>query len=139
MNDKNFMNVFFGELKSKWFIVIILAVVVGGALALEKNYAAKNNELVAGSTEAYAQKIVRIVYDDPKQAEKDVRYQPFFDSTAEKYAFMKEIENRFDYTKFHKNLEGKSSEKTVYWLIEHLTVSNLHPDMFMISFSFERC
>ena len=131
MNGNNFYSVFFSELKKKWFIAVILALVLGAGLAFEKR---GSGGVVSVSTSAYAQNLVRVVLNDNVNVSY-VKDEGFFsNSTLTKYAFMKESEKKFDYSKFNANFPLLNEENKFGWINKRLWTASFYPNLFVISF-----
>ena len=134
MNGKNFYSVFFSELKSKWFIIVILAFVLCGGLIFEKR--GNGDNVIYVSTSAYAQVMVKVVFDDPNVPHQYTVPDSglFTASGGEKYAFMKETEKIFDYSKFNANFPVLNEENKFLWLDKRLMTLGYYPDLFAVAF-----
>lgn len=131
MNENNFYSVFLSELKKKWFITVILALVLGAGLAFEKRGSGGS---ISVSTSAYAQNLVRIVVNDNIKINDAKDEGLFSNSTLAKYAFMKESEKKFDYSKFNANFPLLNEENKFSWIHKRLWTASFYPNLFVISF-----
>lgn len=131
MNGKNFYSVFFSELKSKWFIAVILALLLGAGLAYEKRGSGGS---ISVSTSAYAQNLVRIVLNDNIKINEIKDDGLFSNSSLTKYGFMKESEKKFDYSKFNANFPLLNQENRFSWINKRLWTTAYYPNLFLVSF-----
>ena len=133
MNDKNFYSVFFTELRNKWYIIVVLALVLGGGLIFEKS--GSGNNVISVSTSAYSQQMIRVVSEDPNLPLYDIPDPSLFaNSSLEKYSFMKESEKKYDYSKFNADFPALNEENKFMWLEKRLWVVSHYPNLFVVTF-----
>lgn len=133
MNENNFYSVFLSELKKKWFIAVILALVLGAGLAFEKR---GSGGMVSYSTAAYAQSIVKIVLNDNSSVGEIPKDGLFSNSTVTRFAFMKEAEKKFDLSKFNANYPMLNELNKFAWFSNRLWSAAYYPNLFVVSVSF---
>ena len=135
MENKNFLNIFISEFKAKWFIIVILAIILGGGLMFEKRNS--GGDVIYVSTSSYAQVLAKVV---PPDGVKPNEYYDipegglFANGMLLKYLFMKESEKTFDYSKFNANFPLLNDENKIKWIDKRLGIASYYPNLFVFSF-----
>jgi len=135
VENKNFISVFFSEFRAKWFIIVILAVILGGGLMFEKRNS--SGDVIYVSTSSYAQILAKVELNDGVKANgfHEMDDSGFFaNALILKYSFMKETEKTFDYSKFNANFPLLNDENKIKWIDKRLWVASYYPDLFVFSF-----
>ncbi len=135
MENKNFISVFIAEFRAKWFIIVVLAVILGGGLMYEKRNS--SGDVIYVSTSSYAQILAKVVPTDGVQSGEyyDIPEGGLFaNGMLLKYLFMKESEKTFDYSKFNANFPLLNDENKIKWVDKRLGIASYYPNLFVFSF-----
>ena len=135
MENKNFLSVFISEFRAKWFIIVILAVILGGGLMFEKRNS--SGDVIYVSTSSYAQVLTKVVLNERVKTNEFHELDDgglFSNALLLKYLFMKETEKTFDYSKFNANFPLLNDENKIKWVDKRLGIASYYPDLFVFSF-----
>lgn len=135
MENKNFISVFLTEFKAKWFIILILAIILGGGLMFEKRNS--GGEVIYVSTSSYSQILAKVVLTGEVKGTEfhELHDGGFFgNALLLKYMYMKESEKTFDYSKFNANFPLLNDENKIKWVDKRLGIASYYPDLFVFSF-----
>lgn len=120
------MQVFLTELRNRWKLVLLIAILAAAALTGEKMLA---KEPVAKSTTLYVEQQVFIRQAGAQPAA--VHYGEMFNSYGTLIAFIHQSEQVFDYTKFQPGWNGMDDEEKSKWLQKHILTRDVSPGIFL--------
>lgn len=123
------MQVFLTELRNRWKLVLLIAILAAAALTGEKML---TKAPVAKSTSVYIEQQVRIQYGGVQPG--NAKYEELFSSYGNLIAFIRQSEQEFDYMKFQPGWNGMDEEEKCKWLKKHLWVRDVTPGIFVVSF-----
>lgn len=116
------MQIFLTELRNRWKLVLLIAILAAAALVGEK---ALTKAPLAKSTSVYIEQQVHIRYEGVQPG--TAKYEGLFSSYGNLLAFLRQSEQTFDYTKFQPGWNDMDEETKCKWLKKHLVVYDVTP------------
>jgi len=120
---------FLSELRHRWKIVLILAVLASSALITERVFL---TDSVTKSTSLYVEQQVHLKYDG--QPPQNTSYQNLFTSYGTLIAFLRQTEGYIDYEKFQPGWKQMLDENKAKWAKKHFAVDTVSPDVIALRF-----
>lgn len=125
---ENFMNTYYGkifieELKSKFWIIIVVAIVCGVLVGIDKCFFSQQ---MIQTTTFHSEKTIRVNYSQPNKSGKEFDYQTFFNSYSEVNEFLQKTEGEFDYSQFNANWKNYTQIEKIEWIQKHVIINNIY-------------
>lgn len=119
------MNTYYGkifieELKSKFWLVIILAVICGVLVGVDKCFFGQQ---MIQTTTFHAEQTIKVDYSMPNKSGREFDY---FNSYSEVNEFLQETEGKFDYSQFNANWKNYTQIEKIEWIQKHVIINNIY-------------
>lgn len=120
-----------GELKKKYWLVLVCMVLFSLALSVEKMYF---TEVVYTPTSAYVQKTVSMSYKELPAAGETINCKNVLASNGMYLEFISSTADKYEYGKIVRGWQDLPADKKVVWLQKHFTLSNVASDLCIYAF-----
>lgn len=115
--------IFIEELKSKFWLVIILAVICGVLVGVDKCFFGQQ---MIQTTTFHAEQTIKVDYSMPNKSGREFDYSTFFNSYSEVNEFLKQTEGKFDYSQFNANWKNYTQIEKIEWIQKHVIINNIY-------------
>ncbi len=116
------MQAFLTELRQRWKLVLLIAILAAAALSGEKLL---TKEPVVTSTTLYVEDNVHIAYGSNQPGA--TRYDNYFASYGNLYRFAQQYGKDFDFEKFQPGWNGMGPDGQAKWLKKHILIGDVSP------------
>ena len=120
-----------GELKKKYWLVLICMALLSLALIVEKMYL---SEVVYTPTSSYVQKTVLMSYKDMPAAGEIINCKNALSSNGMYLEFINSSSDKYEYAKIVRGWQDLPADKKVIWFQKHLTINNIANDLCIYAF-----
>lgn len=114
---------FIGELKSKVWLIIILAIIFGVLVGVDKSFFSQD---IIQTTTFHTEKTIKVDYSLPNNSGMEFNYSSFFNSYSEVNEFLQKTEGKFDYSKFNANWKNYTQIEKIEWIQQHVIINNIY-------------
>lgn len=118
-----YRKLFIKELKSKIWLVIIIAIICGVLVGIDKCFF---DQQIIQSTTFHAEKTIKVNYTSPNKSGREFDYGTFFNSYSEVNEFLQKTEEKFDYSQFNANWKNYTQIEKIEWIQKHVIINNIY-------------
>lgn len=118
-----YRKLFIKELKSKIWLVIIIAIICGVLVGIDKCFF---DQQIIQSTTFHAEKTIKVNYTLPNKSGREFDYGTFFNSYSEVNEFLQKTEEKFDYSQFNANWKNYTQIEKIEWIQKHVIINNIY-------------
>lgn len=122
------MQAFLTELRQRWKLVLLVAILAAAALSGEKLL---TKSPIVTSTTLYIEDNVHIQYNGYQPG--SAKYENLFDSYGNLYRFVQQSSKDFDFEKFQPGWNGMGPEGQVKWLKKHILANDVTPNVITVA------
>lgn len=127
-----YKKIFIQELKAKFWIITILAIVCGVLVGVDKCFFGQQ---MVQTTTFYAEKTIKVNYSIPNISGTEFDYSTFFNSYSEVNEFLQKTEGKFDYSQFNANWKNYTQIEKIEWIQKHIIINNIYDGIIQCIFT----